>query len=115
MIRALTPMILLALFSAGGSGTATHRGAPIVAQHTIMMKDQKFSLAKVTIKAGDVVDFKNEDPFSHNVFSLSDIAVFDLGSYPKGQSRWHTFYNPGKGVIECALHPDMRMEIEVLP
>jgi plastocyanin len=65
------------------------------------------------IKAGDLVEFKNGDSYFHNVFSLSDVMTFDLGSYPLGQSKSVKFDKPGKIEIECAIHPQMRMIIEV--
>ena len=41
----------------------------------------------LAITRGSTVDFPNGDPFFHNVFSLSRAATFDLGRYPRGQSR----------------------------
>jgi plastocyanin len=80
---------------------------------TVAQKDKKFSQTKLEVKVGDVVNFKNEDPFSHNIFSLSDIKTFDLGSYPQGQSKSVTFDKPGTVEIECSVHPDMKLIIEV--
>jgi plastocyanin len=65
------------------------------------------------IKVGDVIEFRNEDSYFHNVFSLSDIKTFDLGSYPQGKSKSVSFDKPGKIEIECAIHPQMHMTIEV--
>lgn len=79
----------------------------------IAQKDKKFSQKNLTIKVGDAVNFKNEDPFSHNVFSLSDPKTFDLGSYPQGQSKTVTFDKAGTVEVECAIHPDMKIDIEV--
>lgn len=81
--------------------------------YEILQKDKKFSQTTLKVKVGDVVNFKNEDPFSHNIFSLSDIKTFDLGSYPKGQSKSVTFDKPGTVEIECAIHPDMKLTVEV--
>ncbi len=80
---------------------------------TVTQKDKKFSQAKLEVKVGDVVNFKNEDPFSHNIFSLSDTKTFDLGSYPQGQSKAVTFEKPGTVEIECSVHPDMKLIVEV--
>ncbi len=57
--------------------------------------------------------FINNDPFFHNVFSLSDTEMFDLGSYPQGESRDVTFNTPGVVEVECAIHPEMHMTIQV--
>jgi plastocyanin len=86
--------------------------------HTVEQKDKTFIYngAKVDvlkIKVGDVVAFKNLDPFFHNVFSLSDTQMFDLGSYPQGQAKSVTFNKAGKVEVECAIHPQMKMVIEV--
>ncbi|MBX2809889.1 MAG: hypothetical protein KTR20_14785 [Cellvibrionaceae bacterium] len=81
--------------------------------YTVGQKDRKFSTDALTIKKGDTVDFVNEDDEFHNVFSLSDAKLFDLGSYPKGESKSVTFDEAGLIEIECAIHPDMLMEITV--
>ena len=80
---------------------------------TVGQKDKAFSADKLTIKVGDTVNFKNEDSFFHNVFSLSDAATFDLGSYPQGESKGFKFEQAGTVEVECAIHPSMRMTIEV--
>lgn len=83
------------------------------AEVEVRQKDKKFSHAKVTLKVGDSVSFRNDDNFSHNIFSLSEEKTFDLGSYPQGQSRKVVFEKPGVIEVECAIHPDMKMLVEV--
>ena len=68
---------------------------------------------QMSIKNGDVIRFVNDDDFFHNVFSLSDPKLFDLGSFPKGEHRDVTFDVPGTVEIECAIHPEMKLTIEV--
>lgn len=85
---------------------------------TVTQSDKSFKkdgaqIENMTINAGDTVHFKNEDPFFHNIFSLSDLKTFDLGSYPAGESKAVTFDEPGEAEIECAIHPEMYMVIEV--
>ena len=67
----------------------------------------------ITVKQGDSVSFRNGDPFFHNIFSLSDVQIFDLGSYPNGEARSVTFAAPGTVEVECAIHPEMYMTVEV--
>jgi plastocyanin len=76
-------------------------------EQIIDQKDKKFSKTNVKVKVGDVIEFRNSDPFAHNIFSLSDVKSFDLGSYPQGQSKKVTFDKPGKVEIECSIHPAM--------
>lgn len=67
----------------------------------------------LTIKAGEAVRFRNEDPYFHNIFSLSETKMFDLGSFPKGDSRTVIFDKVGVVDLECAIHPEMQLKLEV--
>lgn len=82
-------------------------------EYTVDQKDKQFSVKDLVIKVGDIVNFKNDDPFFHNVYSLSPLKIFDLGSYPKGQSKAVTFDKPGEIEINCAIHPSMKLKIKV--
>ncbi len=82
-------------------------------EYTVGQKNKKFTVDHLKIKVGDKVFFKNEDSFFHNVFSLSDAKFFDLGSFPQGDQREVVFDAPGTVEVECAIHPSMKMLIEV--
>lgn len=84
-------------------------------EHVVKQKNKAFSTKKLTVKVGDSVKFVNEDSFAHNVFSLSAAKSFDLGSFGNGGTKTVTFDKPGKVEVECAVHPDMRLDIEVKP
>lgn len=73
----------------------------------------QFSATELAVKVGDSVSFRNDDPHFHNIFSLSEAHSFDLGSYPKGESRKVTFDKEGEIDVECAIHPNMKMKIKV--
>jgi len=66
------------------------------------------------IVKGSTVSFPNQDPIFHNVFSLSGTESFDLGRYPKGDSRSVTFDEVGIVPVFCHLHSDMSAIIFVL-
>ena len=83
------------------------------AEHVVSQKGKSFMVKKLTVQAGDSVRFVNDDPFAHNVFSLSDTKSFDLGSYGQGLAKSVLMDKPGMVEVECAVHPDMRMMIEV--
>jgi len=94
--------------------TAQNNPASLVVEQkdkTFVYKGTKATTLK--IKVGPTIQFKNLDPYFHNVFSLSDTKLFDLGSYPQGQSRSVTFDKPGTVEVECAIHPLMKMTVEV--
>ena len=83
------------------------------AEHVVSQKGKSFSQRKLVVHAGDSVRFVNDDPFNHNVFSLSEIKSFDLGSYGQGLAKTVVMDKPGTVEVECAVHPDMKLEIEV--
>lgn len=82
-------------------------------EYDVDQVDKKFSVKELTVKVGDAVRFTNNDPFYHNVFSLSEASTFDLGSYPKGEYKKIEFDTPGEVEVECAIHPRMKMTITV--
>jgi plastocyanin len=88
-------------------------GIYAAAQHEVGQKNKKFTTEHLSISVGETVSFPNHDPFFHNVFSLSPTATFDLGSYARGDTRTVTFDKPGVIDVECAIHPQMQMKIEV--
>ena len=83
------------------------------ADFEVEQKNKAFSASKLSIKVGDSISFKNGDPFNHNVFSLSDVKSFDLGSYPIGQAKKVTFDKAGTVEVECAIHPQMKLMVDV--
>ncbi len=82
-------------------------------EHLVSQKNKAFSASRLKVKVGDTVTFRNDDAFFHNVFSLSDAQPFDLGSYPQGQSKKVTFRKEGIVDVECAIHPEMKLTVEV--
>ena len=82
-------------------------------EHVVTQKNKAFSVQKLVVRAGDVVKFTNDDPFNHNIFSLSEVKSFDLGSYGHGLSKTIVMDKPGMVEVECAVHPDMKLLVEV--
>lgn len=82
-------------------------------ERVVTQKNKSFSDKTVKVKVGDSIKFINDDNFAHNVFSLSDTKSFDLGTYSKGGVKSVTFDKPGTVEVECAIHPDMKMTVEV--
>ena len=81
--------------------------------------DQKhlmFMPEVLPILAGTTVKFLNSDEVLHDVFTPSPCAGdFNLGSFPPGESKTHTFEKPGcNALILCDIHPDMQAWIVVL-
>ena len=67
------------------------------------------------VPPGSRVDFPNQDPFSHNIFSTTKGAAFDLGLYPAGRSKEAMFRRAGAFPIYCNIHPQMTAFVVVAP
>ncbi len=85
----------------------------VVAQKGKAFVENGQVIESLTLAVGDSIRFVNEDPFFHNIFSLSDLSTFDLGSFPQGDSRSITFDEAGSMEVECAIHPEMYMEVTI--
>jgi plastocyanin len=68
----------------------------------------------LAIPVGSTVEFPNDDPISHNLFSLSSSNSFDLGLYRKGAGKSHKFDVPGLVNVYCNVHPNMSSVIHVM-
>ena len=77
--------------------------------------NKQFEPHLLVIPAGSTVDFPNQDPFFHNVFSLYKGKRFDLGLYEAGSSRAVKFDRPGVSFIFCNIHPEMSAVILAMP
>jgi plastocyanin len=136
MIRLLVATVLaLAAGRAGAEGGATLKGiitagsghgtpvadavvlidgpsvpAPPDAPHaTIDQRNATFVPHVIAVAVGTTVDFPNRDLALHNVYG----AHFDLGMYPKGESRSHRFDEPGVVRVGCNVHDKMEAFVVV--
>jgi plastocyanin len=80
---------------------------------TISQRDEAFVPRVVAITTGSTVEFPNFDAYFHNVFSLSRSASFDLGRFPRGNSRTRKFTAPGLVKVYCHIHSHMSASIMV--
>ena len=73
----------------------------------LVQKNKMFHPSLLVIPAGGQVEFPNQDPFFHNVFSLFDGKRFDLGLYESGTTQFVKFDKPGISFIFCNIHAQM--------
>ena len=85
----------------GGAASATP------ATQQIVMEDRRFSPHVRLVTTGSTVEFPNNDPFRHNVFSKSGPSEFDLGLYGRGDTRGAPMRRPGVFPIFCNIHSQM--------
>jgi plastocyanin len=104
--RCILALALAASFAAGAKELE-------VSQKSKTFLVQKEAVHALKLSVGDSISFRNDDPFFHNVYSASKTKEFDLGSYPQGQSRKVVFDKEGTVEVECAIHPDMKLRVDV--
>jgi plastocyanin len=107
--RTLGEVPMVAYIQGPVGGRQTPSAHPRLAQH-----DTSFAPALLVVPVGATVDFTNQDPFFHNVFSYSPTKRFDLGRYPRGESRPVTFDKPGTVKVFCEIHRWMRAGVVVV-
>ena len=101
----ITLLLALLLAQASPSPPAP-RPAAVVHMH-----DFKFVPATVKIKAGDTVEWINDDNDAHTVDSVKNL--FDSGGLDTNEMWTHTFKTAGSFAYFCALHPYMRAVVVV--
>jgi plastocyanin len=72
----------------------------------IALEKRQFSPRVRIVTEGSRIEFKNQDPFSHNVFSKTN-GGFDTGTYGRGKSKEQQFTTPGVYPLYCNVHPRM--------
>jgi plastocyanin len=102
---------------AGDAGATARVSAPRPAPGTVLAVRQvglAFTPHVLPIVKGSSVEFPNTDTVFHNVFSLSHASTFDLGRYPRGESKSVRFDTPGLVKVFCHIHSDMSAVVLVL-
>jgi plastocyanin len=85
------------------------------AAHIVGQKGKQFSTSNIKLRRGESIRFVNDDSVTHNVFSKSEAAPFNLKLQPPGAEQDVRFERPGTAVVRCAIHPMMRLEVTVEP
>jgi plastocyanin len=82
---------------------------------TITQRDVSFEPHVLPIVVGSVIRWPNADDIFHNVFSMSDVGPFDLGTYMKEKVPLVAFDHVGQVDVFCSIHSKMHCIILVLP
>ena len=79
----------------------------------IRQRGETFVPRVIAVPVGSTVDFPNDDPIYHNVFSLSRARTFNLGRFPRGESRAVKFDKAGIVKVFCDIHSHMAASVVV--
>src|ERR1035438_6150702 len=75
--------------------------------YRLVQRNKRFEPNLMVVPLGSLVDFPNDDPWFHNVFSLYRGKRFDLGLYQAGAQRTVKFDRVGPSYLFCNIHPGM--------
>jgi plastocyanin len=81
------------------------------ANHVIDQKGKTFIPHELSVAVGDTITFKNSDPFAHNAYTDDEANEFDIGMQSPGTDAKVTVKAAGIFSIECAIHPNMLLEV----
>jgi plastocyanin len=95
---------VVVFLEAVGAASRARSTAPI--KTDIALDKRQFSPRVRVVTEGSRIEFKNQDPFQHNVFSKTN-GGFDTGTYGRGKSREQEFKAPGVYPLYCNVHPRM--------
>ena len=94
--------------------TAGLSAGALAATEVIHQQGRAFSSESMTIKKGATLTFLNDDSVPHNIMSTSKGNEFNLGSQSPGSSTDVVFKESGDVAVICAIHPRMKMTINVV-
>jgi plastocyanin len=81
----------------------------------MIQRNKMFEPHLLVVQAGTSVQFPNQDPFFHNVFSLFNGKRFDLGLYEAGTSKSVHFDRVGVSFLFCNIHEGMNAVVVAVP
>jgi len=90
-----------------GSG-ALPQGSGVMHQ-----RDLQFSPGVLVVPVGSRVEFPNDDPVLHHVYSFSRAKTFELRLYGNAETPAILFDKPGPVTLGCNIHDHMRAYIYV--
>jgi plastocyanin len=93
-----------------GEAVPTKTGPP----PQIIQHNKTFDPHLVVVQVGQTVQFPNQDPFFHNIFSMYNGKRFDLGLYEAGSTRSVRFDRPGVSYLFCNIHSEMSAVVVAL-
>ena len=98
----------LPFFMGIGAALVAAADSPVVSQ-----AHRRFVPGELTVTAGTVVHFVNDDNVTHHVYVDSPDMQFDSGEEPIGKSVNLSFPKPGSFTGRCAIHPTMHLKVTV--
>ena len=100
-----TPIVVICL------GLAS--GAAIGAEFQVHQSNRLFVPSRLIVGLGSVVRFANDEKFVHHGCADRHRFKQDTADIPPGERLNIVFSQPGLYTVRCAIHPQMKMTVEV--
>ena len=102
------------LLSAGLLITVSAAALAFAATTHVDQQGLKFSAKAIAVERGDHVAFQNHDDVQHNIKVIdAEGDELDQGLQRPGESIDIIFSNTGRFTVRCAIHPRMKMIVDV--
>jgi plastocyanin len=106
----LGPLALTGSCMAFGSAWATLSSTTRI----VLQKGRHYMPTDLYLRRGDTITLRNGDEIlSHHAFIEADRFSFDAGDQEPGTETRLTLAEPGDFVIQCGIHPKMKLTIHV--
>ncbi|MCJ2135326.1 hypothetical protein MKK69_14905 [Methylobacterium sp. J-026] len=114
--RSLRSLLLIGTLALVGSGAAleTARATLSSGARIVLQKGRQYLPTDLYLRRGDTVTLRNGDEsLTHHAFIEADRFAFDAGDQEPGTETRLTLAEPGDFVIQCGIHPKMKLTLHV--
>ena len=89
------------VFVQSDSGSSTNQ------MEQMVQRNEAFNPFVLPVAVGTTVEFPNEDPFRHHVYSFSPAKQFELKLYCGDELQQVNFESPGVVALGCNIHDNI--------
>ena len=80
----------------------------------VLQKGRHYNPTDLFLRRGDTITLINGDESAiHHAFIEADRFAFDAGDQEPGKQATLTLKDPGDFIIQCGIHPKMRLTLHV--
>jgi len=80
----------------------------------VLQKGRHYDPTDLFLRKGDTITLVNgDDSAVHHAFIEADRFAFDAGDQEPGKQATLTLKEPGNFIIQCGIHPKMKLTIHV--
>jgi len=114
--RRLRPLLLVGTLVLAGLCAAPHAAWAMLSSTTrvVLQKGRHYVPTDLFLRRGDTITLRNEDSSqTHHAFIEADRFSFDAGDQEPGTETRLVLAEAGDFVIQCGIHPKMKLTIHV--